>query len=352
VTKRDSTAPNVELVVVDLQCLEAVHCHRGESLVKLDKVDIVECEFELGEKLGDGDRGTDTHDPGWQTGDGGANVLGENGLAESLGLGALHQEHRGGAVGQLGRVTSVALVAVGQKGGLELLQRLECGSSADALVLCERDLLRLASLGVLNGGCDGRNLVVEPARLLRDLGTAVRLSGVPVLALTRDVEVLTDVLGGLAHGLHAVGGLGVLEDLVDERALEAVAALCHALGAHGDTAFDGADGDLVGNVLHGLKARGAEAVQRRAGGGVGEARGEHGGADVVGGLCVRDVTAADVLDNGGVELRLGDDLLEGLDEQAIECCVLEAALVGFRERCADGEGDDYIVGVLGGAILY
>jgi hypothetical protein len=286
VAERDSAAPDVELVVVDLEGLEAVDRHGGESLVELDEVNVVEGKLELVEELGDGDRGTDTHDPRGQTGDSGADVLGEDGLAEGLGLGALHQQDGGGAVSQLRGVAGVRPVTVGQESGLDLLQRLECGTSADALVLCENDLLLLAGLGVLDGGLDGSDLVVEPTSLLRDLGTAVGLSGVPVLALTRDVEVLANVLGCLAHGLHAVPGLRVLEDLVDEGALEPVAASGHALGTHGNTALDGANGDLVGNVLDSLETRRAEAVKRGARCGVGEAGGEHGGAHIVGSLCV------------------------------------------------------------------
>jgi hypothetical protein len=44
-----------------------------------------------------------------------------------------------------------------------------------------------------------------------------------------------------------------------------------------------------------------------------------------------------------------DNGLQGLDEDAIELSVLETALVCLCEGCADGEGDDNVVGVLGGA---
>jgi hypothetical protein len=41
--------------------------------------------------------------------------------------------------------------------------------------------------------------------------------------------------------------------------------------------------------------------------------------------------------------------LQALHEEAIERRVLEATLVRLCERCADREGDDNIIGVLGGA---
>jgi len=107
VTQRNSTSPWVELLVVDLECLETVYGHGSEGLVKLDEVNVLEGDVELGEELGDGDGRADTHDPGWQTSDGGANVLGEDGLAELLGSGALHHEDGSGTVCELRRVSGV-----------------------------------------------------------------------------------------------------------------------------------------------------------------------------------------------------------------------------------------------------
>ena len=62
---------------------------------------------------------------------------------------------------------------MGKEGRLDLLEALECGAVSDALVLGQGDGLDLASLGVLELGCDGRNLIVEPASLLRNLGSPV-----------------------------------------------------------------------------------------------------------------------------------------------------------------------------------
>lgn len=41
-----------------------------------------------------------------------------------------------------------------------------------------------------------------------------------------------------------------------------------------------------------------------------------------------------------------DDLLEQLEDDAIETGVLEASLVGLGQRSADGESNDNIIGVL------
>ena len=60
-----------------------------------------------------------------------------------------------------------------------------------------------------------------------------------------------------------------------------VAASGHKFRANGDAAFDAATGYLVGDVLYGFEAGGAEAVDGASGGGVWEAGGERGGADYV-----------------------------------------------------------------------
>jgi hypothetical protein len=62
------------------------------------------------------------------------------------------------------------------------------------------------------------------------------------------------------------------------------------------------------------------------------------------------VAQANVLDQLWVEVALADNLLEDLEHQAVERSVLEAALLGLGQRSADGECDDNIVGVLGGAV--
>lgn len=62
------------------------------------------------------------------------------------------------------------------------------------------------------------------------------------------------------------------------------------------------------------------------------------------------IAKADVLDHLRVKPALADNLLEDLEHQAIERSVLEAALAGFGQGSPDGEGDDNVIGVLGGAV--
>lgn len=196
---------------------------------------------------------------------------------------------------ELTAVCDLAGVAARRRGSplgersAHLAEALGRRAGTDALVLGQGHLLPL-SVGALDLGRDGHNLVVEQAGLLRALSTLEALGGVLVHLLPRDVEVAADILARPAHGLHAVGGLLALgNDGFVEGLLEAVAALGHALGAAGDADLDGAVGDGVGNVGSRLQARGAEAVHGVGAGRVGEAGGEGGGTSLVRGLAVRDL---------------------------------------------------------------
>ena len=110
------------------------------------------------------------------------------------------------------------------------------------------------------------------------------------MGISRDVEVCANVLASLAHGLQAVSCILVgVNNLVDERSGESVAARAHRLCTDGKTALDRASDDLVSDVLDGLEAGAAEAIHRASSRGGWEASGKCGGADVVGGLGIRDL---------------------------------------------------------------
>lgn len=96
VTQGNGTSLGVHLGPVKTQLITAVDCHGGEGLIDLDNVNIGQAQTVLGEKLGDSDAGTDTHDTRSQTRNGGANILGHDGLAELDGGGALHEKNSGG----------------------------------------------------------------------------------------------------------------------------------------------------------------------------------------------------------------------------------------------------------------
>lgn len=253
--KSNGAASDVQLRVVDLQHVLAVDGHGSESLVELDEVDVLDVQAVLGQQLWDGDGRADAHDPGCETRDGGADELGQDGLAQLESLGALHEQHGGRAVGHLAAVTAGRPVAEVWEGGADLVQSLESGAPSRSLVFGQSDLLLLAGLGVLDLDSDGGDLVLEPSGLLRRLGAAVGFGSVPVLLLARDVEVLAHVLRSLAHGLQAVGGVLVgVDDVVDEGSRQTVAAGAHVLGADCQTDLNGTGLDLGSDVLHGFES--------------------------------------------------------------------------------------------------
>lgn len=258
--QRDGSTPDVHLRGIDAELLRAVHCHAGERLVELDDVDVREAEAVLAQQLGDGERGADAHDAGRQPRDGGADVLGEDGLPHGERGGALHQEEGGRAVRDLARVAARGAVAVIRERRADLAQGVICGSPTRAFVFRHRHRPFLARFRVFDDGGDGHDFVVEPARFLGALGPLVGFGGEAVLRFARDVEVFADVLRGLAHGLHAVDCvLGAVEDLFVE-GLRGTGGGGHGFGADGDAAVDAAEADLVGDVLGGFEARGAEAI--------------------------------------------------------------------------------------------
>lgn len=62
------------------------------------------------------------------------------------------------------------------------------------------------------------------------------------------------------------------------------------------------------------------------------------------------VAQADILDQLRVNVHLSPDLLEDLEDHAIERRIFQTTLPAFGERRSDGQCNDYIVGVLGGAV--
>lgn len=95
-TKSNSTSSWVHLGIIQAQHVLAVDCHRGKCFVDLDDVDVVLCQAELLEQLRDGHRWADTHDSRWQASNGSSDELGENGLADFDGFGALHKKNCSG----------------------------------------------------------------------------------------------------------------------------------------------------------------------------------------------------------------------------------------------------------------
>lgn len=286
---------------------------------------------------------------------------------------------------RLTSVSDLAGIAAGSGGSPlgecdpDLAQALGGGARPDTFVPGQKDLLEIA-IRPLDLGLDRHNLVVEPALLLRLLGALETLGGILIHLFPPDTEVPADVLARPAHGLHSVcgllalGGHGLVEWLI-----EPVATYRHGLGTDGDSNLDVTGGNGIGNVGGGLEAGRAKSIYRVGPGCVGEAGGEGGGTKFVGCFPVGDlkqtqrgywsavspakyshprggrvgwayISETDVLDKCRVYGTTVLDLLQQGIDNILKARILEAALLRLGERCPDGEGNDYVVGILGGAV--
>ena len=73
---------------------------------------------------------------------------------------------------------------------------------------------------------------------------------------------------------------------------------------------------------------------------------ERGGTTIVSRLALTNVSNADVAHERRIEITSLTNLLQGLEDESVERCVLQRALVVFAERCSERQRNDYIVRVL------
>ena len=174
-----------------------------------------------------------------------------------------------------------------REGRSDLAELVNRRARTNPVVAIARHLNHLPIL-VLDLGGDGHDLVLEITRFLRLLGTLERLGSELVHVVPCDAKIAADVLGGPAHGLHAVHALlAVLGDLLVKRLFGCIAADRHGLGPYGNADLNVASSNGVGHIGDGFQTGGAEAVDGHGGGGIGKAGGEGGGAEPGGGFSIR-----------------------------------------------------------------
>src|SRR5947207_3722961 len=157
----DRAAVHVDLVHVRLELATPGRDHRGEGLVDLDQIDVVDLhavalEDLPGRRDRDGEHEYRVDAAGWPVGDPRARLE-----AERIGLLAAHQQNRGGAVRDLRGVAGRDLAVLLER-RLELRELVEAGLGADALV---------GDVGVAVD-LEGNDLALEAAllgRLVREL---------------------------------------------------------------------------------------------------------------------------------------------------------------------------------------
>ncbi len=111
-----------------------------------------------------------------------------------------HQQHRGGTIGEWGRVAGGDRAVPAVEHGAELGQRLQRGIAPDPVVGGDD----LVEVGAAEPGGDLRR---EPAVVRRGGGTLMAQERIAVLGLAADPVLFRHLFGGLAHRL-AGGGLG------------------------------------------------------------------------------------------------------------------------------------------------
>lgn len=261
VAKGNSSTDGVDLLDGDANVLDGHEGLGSKGLVDLVEVDVVLCDANLLEEGGDSKGGSDTHDLGWDTDDGGGNVLAEDGEAELVGYGTADEENGGSSVGHLRGVTGVGCAVLGE-GGLEL-GKLLLGGDADSVVVVDNDLLLLLGLGVNVLDLDGDDFGDKLASLLGGSSLLVRVGGKLVLSLTGDVVLLGNVLGCDAHGNEAVCSLRVGNNVLRDGRGHATGTvvLSHGLDTSSDSDIVVTGLDGVGDVNGGLETGRALAVE-------------------------------------------------------------------------------------------
>lgn len=68
--------------------------------------------------------------------------------------------------------------------------------------------------------------------------------------------------------------------------------------------------------------------------------------------CCTYISEADILNKSGVDLRLGQGLLQQSVDHVVQLSILETTLTCFGQGCAQRKSDDYIIRVLLGTICF
>jgi len=264
VANGDRPAVDVDDVGVPAHVLVDRAGLRREGLVGLDEIEVADRPAGLLQRPARGRDRPRAHD---RRIDAGGRPRGDAGNRRDAAPGGFrlgHQQRAGCAVVDAGSVAGGdgALLV---EGGLQLLHGVDGGAVADVFVLIDHGV----ALAALHG--EGDDLVLEPAGLLGGFRLVLRGERELVLVVTGDLELLGDVLGGVAH---VVAVEGVPQPILDHRVdhlevahLDAGAQMLrmrrqrHRLLAAGHDDLRVSGGDLLHAKRDGAQARAADLVK-------------------------------------------------------------------------------------------
>ena len=333
--ERDRPAVRVELLAERVDAELAAHREdlRGERLVQLHHVDVVDRHPGLLEHPAHGADRADAHDLRLDAGDRRRDDPRPRLQAELLRARVAHHDDRRGAVVERARVARRDLAA-GLERGLERGELLERRLGPRAVVL--RDAV------------PRRDLALEEAGLLRRDRALLRALREAVHVLARDVPALGDVLGRQAHRDVDVRDRRVVPE---ELRMELLAVLRVAvdlrdrLDAAGDERVALAGADRVERHADRLQRRRAEAVDGRPRHGRRQIGEQRGAAREVHALAVLREPAADHHVDDLLARQLRDLLQRRVDRERGEVVgarVDERPLARPADRRARGGDDDCV----------
>jgi len=215
VTEGKSTTLRVELRLGYAKFLDSVGCLRGECLVDLKNVDVVNAEAAVLKSGGDGVGGADSHNLGRDTSHSEADNTAVNFAAIADGNISTCQEDAGCAIGHLGRVTSGGGSAL-LESGLQLGKTSQGSGGSNTIVPVDHDF-GLISVLVLHDGLVNGNLCLEKASSIGSGGFRVTLNSELVLLGAGDTELSSDIFGGNSHRHEAVVGGLAFKDSLSEK---------------------------------------------------------------------------------------------------------------------------------------
>ena len=344
VTNGDGTSVDVDLVPAETKLLDTVSGLRGEGFVDLKEINVLKLETGLLDGGGDGNSGSDSHDSGVDTNNGGGAEDSHHLESKLLGDRTAHSEDNSSTITDLTGVSSSG-ASILLEDSTELSETLDGGSGTASLIVGNNVLVFLTLL-VLEGDLNGDNLILEAAGLDGLGSTSVRHGSKLILFRTGDVVLGGNILRGDTHGDKTSLGLLVLHDLGVDGTLPLELGSGHVLDTTSETDVVETSLDVGSDVGEGLKSRRALAVHNMHRDSLGNTGHERGNTALVGalGTSSKDVSDDDIINDGSVNASLLNGGLENRGKHILDVGLSERTLASTANGGTKGRHNHNIIG--------